>query len=524
MSIVKKFFNVLVFNKTIVYIAIAILVVAGGVAVLSNKSENGKEETLVVQRGEFLQQVSVSGKVVAAQNVDLGFTQSGRISRVYATVGQTVAAGAILVEIDNGDARAALLQKQAALEAELATLHSLELGTRPEELAVSEAEVESAEAALAQANQGVVDAIMDAYSTSDDAIHNKLDQFFSNPKSSNPQLDLITTNIQLEAVIETKRAALEDTLAAWQVTISTLSATADLSLAIAGAQKNLADVSALLANAASILNNTIPSGSNTQTVINGYIADITTARSAVNSAISALTTAETTRKSKIAALNTAQKNLALKRAGSLPTDIEAQKAQVKAAEAGVADARAGLQKTFLTAPFRGVVTRVDAKAGKIVSPNTAEVSMIGTDAYQVESYVPEINISFLKVGNEAMVTLDAYGDAVPFAASIIAIDPAETIRDGVSTYRAIIRFAEQDQQIKQGMTANVVITTEKKSGVISIPQGIVMERGGKKYVLVKQGEEGVEREVMTGSVSSLGSIEITAGLSEGDVVILSIPE
>ena len=322
MSFFNKFFGILAFNKTVSYVVLGVIVVAGGWFVLGSGDENGKEETLVVQKVEFLQQVSVSGKVVAAQNVELGFTQSGRISRVYTSVGQTVATGAILAEIENGDARAALLQKQAALEAELATLHSLELGTRPEELAVSEAEVESAEAALGQSNQGTVDAIMDAYSTSDDAIHNKLDQFISNPRSSNPQIEFITTDSQLEIGVETKRVAVESVLTTWQSTVSTLSSSANLSLAVSETQKNLSEVSSLLANSASVLNGATPSSSGTQVEINTYIDDIATARRAINSAISAVTTAETTRKSKAASLNTAQKTLALKRAGTLPTEIE----------------------------------------------------------------------------------------------------------------------------------------------------------------------------------------------------------
>ena len=136
--------------------------------------------------------------------------------------------------------------------------------------------------------------------------------------------------------------------------------------------------------------------------------------------------------------------------------------------------------------------------------------------------MPEINISYLKVGNEASVTLDAYGETVPFAASVVSIDPAETIRDGVSTYRAIIRFALQDTRIKQGMTANVIVTTEKRDGVISIPQGVITEREGKKYVSIKEGDKTVEREVTVGSISSFGSAEILTGLQEGDVVVLSL--
>ena len=108
-----------------------------------------------------------------------------------------------------------------------------------------------------------------------------------------------------------------------------------------------------------------------------------------------------------------------------------------------------------------------------------------------------------------------------FNATVAAIDPAETVRDGVSTYRTILKFTVTDQRVKSGMTANVTITAERRQDVISIPQGVVTSRDGKKFVRVLVGDEVVEREVTTGSVSSLGSIEITSGLSSGDVVVLS---
>ena len=133
----------------------------------------------------------------------------------------------------------------------------------------------------------------------------------------------------------------------------------------------------------------------------------------------------------------------------------------------------------------------------------------------------EVNFSLLKAGDEAIVTLDAYGPGVTFLARVVSIDPAETVRDGVSTYRTIIQFMEQDPRIRTGMTANVRITTEKRDNVLAVPQGVVVERDGRKYVRVREGEQTIEREITTGSVSSLGSVEVLSGLSEGDVIILS---
>jgi len=212
----------------------------------------------------------------------------------------------------------------------------------------------------------------------------------------------------------------------------------------------------------------------------------------------------------------------LKAAGSTPQDISAQEAQVKSAAADVAAAQAQLNKTFISAPFSGIVTVVDAKAGKIVSPNTPEISMISTGAFQIESYVPEINIALIAVRDKASVTLDAYGEKI-FPASVVSIDPAETVRDGVSTYRAMLQFDAQNPLIKSGMTANVSITTDTKESALAVPQGLVVYRDGKMFVRVLVDKSTVEREVTLGGVSSLGEVEILSGLKEGDTIITTLP-
>jgi HlyD family secretion protein len=511
--------SAIAFLKTKAGIALVLAIVLGGGYYFTVGNNAPKEQTLVVHPADFTQQVSVSGKVIPAQEVDLGFTQSGRVARVYVKVGDTVAAGRVLAEIDSGDIRANLLQKQAALDMQKAKLASLQQGTRPEEIAVAEGTVASAESALVQSNEALANSIKDAYIKSDDAVRNDVYQFVSNPRSD-PQISFTSTDSQSLIDTRAKVLATETELVAWNAEIQNLSASSDLSLAVSRAFAHLAVVNALLTSASKSLNSAF-SGTVSQTTIDGYSADVATARASISTVSAAITTAVTAQKSAAASLDAARKNLALKKAGTVQADIDAQAAQVSSAEAEVASVRSQLDKTVIIAPFTGVITTMDAKAGMIVSPNTPEISMISASTFQIESYVPEVNIALVKVRDRAKVTLDAYGDEVTFDASVVSIDPAGTIRDGVPTYRALLQFSGSDARIRSGMTANITIITAQKTGVISVPQGLVVSKGGKKYVSVKEGETTTEREVTTGAVSSLGDIEILTGLSDGDVLLVS---
>lgn len=503
-------------------VIVAVVLVCVGAASFSVLRTNTQDDnTLVVHPKEFLQQVSVSGTVIAAQDVELGFTASGRVARSYARVGDVVRAGAVLAEIDNGDLRAAVAQREATLASQQAKLDSLKAGTRPEEIALARAAVESAAAALSQANQSVVNAIRDSYTASDNAVHVTVDQFIQNPRGITPSLTFYTSASQLAINIPTERTMMEDVLMRWSARNATLVATGDVLSAAQEAQHDLTLTTVLLADSAGALNQAQPSQSATVSDIASYASGVATARANINTVTAALTGSVTAQRSAAAALEQAQRTLTLKEAGPTGDDIAAQVALVAAARADIENARAQLSKTLIVAPFSGTVTRMDAKQGEIVSPNTAEISLMSVDRLRVESYVPEISVALVRQGNEALVTLDAYGSGVTFSAAVASVDPAETIRNGVPMYRAVLEFSTQDARIKSGMTANVAITTARREGIISVPQRVVSMRDGKSYVPVRIGTSVEDREVTTGAVSAIGEIEILSGLRDGDTVVLA---
>src|SRR6185437_7785697 len=98
------------------FIVLTIIVVVGlgGLYWWNTMSSFGA--TLVVEPAAFVQSVTVEGTVQSAQNVELGFNQSGTISAVYAKIGDTVTAGTKLAEINSSDLQAAVAQKEAALQ------------------------------------------------------------------------------------------------------------------------------------------------------------------------------------------------------------------------------------------------------------------------------------------------------------------------------------------------------------------------------------------------------------------------
>ena len=191
------------------------------------------------------------------------------------------------------------------------------------------------------------------------------------------------------------------------------------------------------------------------------------------------------------------------------------------AQAAIDKIRAEIRKSTIYAPFNGIITNIEKEVGETVATNEAVVTVMSADIFQIESYVPEVNIALIKLSDEAEVTLDAYGENVLFKARVISIDPAETIKDGISTYKIKLQFQEEDIRIKSGMTANVSILIFNKANTIVVPGGVVFEQDGKKFVQVKSRDGIFDREVRLGDISSLGQVEIVAGLEAGEEVVLN---
>lgn len=453
-----------------------ILLVALAFIFLGGNGNDGLE-TVMIEPRPFVRNVSVAGKVVPAEEVELGFDRGGRIAAVYKDTGESVRAGETIAVLSSGDVSADLAKAEADLLAEKARLaelknaNSTSFGT---ELDINEEKLR--------------DALANAYTTADDVVRNNVDQVYDDSN----KIYFAFNDYDLRQELNNTRREIGYMLKNWSLNRS------DVGLA----ESNLDTLKNFLERVALAVNDFQVEGSAfNQADIDKFKSDISSARSEVNQAIQEINSAKDSVRSS-------------------ESEIPFQEAKVKAAEAAVDRLRADLGKNVITAPFNGVVTNQDAKVGEIVSASTPLTKIISNQAFQIETFVPEINIGEVAVGNIAKVTLDAYGKEMIFEARVVSIDPAETLRDGVSTYKTKFEFISEDERFRSGMTANVLITTQEKPESIVISQDSVVRKNGFTFVKVLVGDEVVEKQITLGSVATDGDVEVVSGLSIGEKVVL----
>lgn len=488
------------------------------------KSGNSTQnyETATVKRSSISQEVLVSGKVNPKDKVELSFEQSGRVARVYVDTGTRVVEGQTLASLSNGDVVATLDRARATLLSVEANLAQVKRGARPEEVAVKESELDKAKQDLQNFYQSVPNTLSDALDVADDAVTKRLDLLFSNDDSTSPILTFLVGNQQLKVSIEDSRRRATEAIASLRALIAKANSTSssdDLEKSLRDAKTSLLVVRTLLVQATDALG---VSTDLSATTLASYKADVTTARSEVTTAITATETLLNSIVSQKIAVQKTRDELNLQKAGNTTEDVEQAEAKVAEALADVRKAEANVAKTIIRAPFSGVITNKNVSVGQIVAANSPVLSIISLGNFEIEANIPEVEIAKLTVGNTATVTLDAYGNDVPFLATVTVIDPAERVIDGVSTYEVTLNFKEEDARIRSGMTANLEIKTAEKDDVVIIPERAVVIEGNKKIVEVLDGTgNSIKREVQTGLRGQGGVVEITQGLKEGETIIVS---
>ena len=465
-------------NKTIVAgVVVAVAALAGYIFFRGEEKPAG--DFVIVKRVNLVQEVSVTGKVKPAKSVDLAVEKGGRVVSVSAGVGARVGAGQTLVKLDDSELAAQLAKAEA-------------------DLASSKADSEKAAVDLANYYEDIENILNDAYAKANDAVRKQLDDLFSDDEKT-PLLTFSTSDIQLKTNLELQRLRLTPELDDWlsELRVAGESTIAEKLGFLATAKNRLMKVRALLDDATkTVINSTNLSASNTS----DYQANINTAKTNVNTAL--------------ASISSQEQNISSQKAV-----VASKEAGIKSAEANVASIMAQMEKLVLRSPIGGIITKQDAKVGEIVKANEVVATVISAGSFEIEANVPEADIAKLKIGNRASVTLDAYGRDAVFGARVRAIDPAETVIEGVSTYKTTFNFEKEDARIKSGMTANIDVVTAEKEGVVVVPQRAVITRDGGKFILVDTGgETPEERAVETGLRGSDGNIEITSGLEEGEKV------
>jgi RND family efflux transporter MFP subunit len=191
---------------------------------------------------------------------------------------------------------------------------------------------------------------------------------------------------------------------------------------------------------------------------------------------------------------------------------------VKMLELQLDQAEAELAKAVITASFDGVVADIYIKEGQQLSATSPAIYLIDPSEIKLSGVIDEMDVSKIKLGQEATITLDALPDK-EVKGRVTFISPASTAQAGVVFYKTTITLESPDEELKDGMSANAEIVIEEHDGVLLIPNRAVQGSLEKPWVEVVTEGQIEERQISIGLSDGIYT-EILSGLEEGEEVVL----
>lgn len=149
---------------------------------------------------------------------------------------------------------------------------------------------------------------------------------------------------------------------------------------------------------------------------------------------------------------------------------------------------------------------------------TAAFSIASDDKATVSINVDELDITSVKTGQTAKITLDAI-EGEEFEGTITSVYSEASSGSSSAKYPVEITFDKTDD-MRIGMTASASISIDEAEDAVLIPVDALQEKGGKTFVYTKKDSDGNlsgEVEVETG-LSNGNKVEITNGLESGDTI------
>ena len=208
--------------------------------------------------------------------------------------------------------------------------------------------------------------------------------------------------------------------------------------------------------------------------------------------------------------------------------FDTSKADAKSKQAQVEQQTALVAKKNLKAPFSGRVGIVMINPGQFVNPGDKLLTLQTLDPIFVDFNLPQSNAEQIQVGQEIVVTTDAFKDA-SFTGKITAVSPK--VDANTRNIQIEAKLANPDKKILPGMFANVNIKLGEQVKMLTLPQTAVTYNPYGSTVFIakptgkkdKQGKPAMEAQqvfVTTGPTRG-DQVAILKGVDEGSTVVTS---
>lgn len=202
--------------------------------------------------------------------------------------------------------------------------------------------------------------------------------------------------------------------------------------------------------------------------------------------------------------------------------LSASRQQLEVSQADQQHYAALSEYSQITAPFDGVVTWRYADTGSLIQAGTSNISSLPVvklsqiNVLRLRIPVPESLASSVRDGEPAEIRVKATDEHL----SGRVIRSTDSLDRSTRTMQVEVDVPNRDYKLTPGMYADVSLRIQNDPNALTLPLQAINRSADKTTVLLVNAQNHVEeREIQTG-IEGSDRIQILAGLSEGDRVIV----
>ena len=195
--------------------------------------------------------------------------------------------------------------------------------------------------------------------------------------------------------------------------------------------------------------------------------------------------------------------------------IEAQTAEAQAAYDAAEDA---LLKSSRRAPFDGIVYSLPVKQGAFVQAGDLLLQEADLSRVRVRAFVDEPDVGRLQAGQRVEITWDAIPGRI-WTGSVDTVPSTVRLRLSRNVGETTCVVDNKDLRLLPDVNVGVTIVVAEHSNVLTLQRDALRIDESKPYVY-RIVDNHLKRQTIEFSLQNLTRVEITSGLSEGDLVAL----
>jgi membrane fusion protein (multidrug efflux system) len=205
--------------------------------------------------------------------------------------------------------------------------------------------------------------------------------------------------------------------------------------------------------------------------------------------------------------------------------VDADKSELDAARANVAEQQALIDKKVIRAPFDGRLGIRAVDLGQYLAAGATVVTLQSLDPIYVDFFLPQQALDQIRIGQAVSANVDTYPGQL-FAGEISAIEPK--VDSASRNVRVRAALENPDRKLLPGMYATVDIATGAPQRYVTLPQtAITFNAYGNTVYIVDKGEAGADGQpqlsvrqsfVKTGETRG-DQIAVLDGVKEGETVV-----